>query len=95
MSKLFNSKANTLPVKMAMTKDVDQVDSLSGINLVIDSNAGKDFDSMSTKSAGSCDKADDINDMSRLIDINDDDDNDLNDGNMLAKSLDFDFLNNW
>lgn len=79
-----------------MTKNVDQVDSLSGINLVIDSSTGKDFDSMSTKSAGSCDKADDINDMSRLIDTNDDDDdNDLDGGSMLGKSLDFDFLNNW
>lgn len=80
---------------MPTAKDVDQVDSLLGINLVIDSSTGKDFDSMSTKSAGSCDKADDINDMSRLINANDDDDNDLNRDSMLGKSLDFDFLNNW
>lgn len=97
MSKLFNSKTNTVPVKMPKPKlSEDQVDSLSGINLVIDTNASKEFDSMSTKSAGSCDKHDDISDRSRLINANDDDDDDdLNVSTILSKPINYDFLNNW
>lgn len=97
MSKLFNSKNNTVPVKKSDIKATERhIDSLAGINLVIDSATHKDFDSMSTKSAGSCDKPDDISDMSRLIDTNDDEiDGDDNVSNILSKPIDYDFLNNW
>lgn len=92
MSKLFNSKTNSVPVKMSKPKvNEDQVDSLSGINLVIETRSkNKDFDSMSAKS----DKPDDISDMSRLIDTNDDDD-ELNVSSILNKPINYDFLNNW
>lgn len=102
MSKLFSGKTNTLPVKMPTNpKSTSKVaDTLSGINLRIDS--GKDFDSMSTKSARSCEKRDEPNDMSRLIDRNDDNDDDgvdepdgLNISILSNQTADYDFLNNW
>lgn len=69
-------------------------DSLAGIDLGIDSNKNKNFDSMSTKSASSS-KPDETSDISRLIDPknDDNDDNDLNE--ILNQSADYDFLNNW
>lgn len=99
MSKLFSSKTNTLPVKFANPKSVPiAADTVDGIHLHI--HASKNFDSMSTKSAGSCGKRDEPNDLSRLIDTNDDDDDDdvRNDnirGNIFNRKADYDFLNNW
>lgn len=97
MSKLFNSKTNTVPVKVSSNpKSTAPVD-ISAIDLGIES--GKEFDSMSTKSAGShVLKTDEHSDRSRLIDNDDDDENvtDANGNKSLADaSLDFDFLNNW
>lgn len=86
MTRLFSGKSNAISVPSQKTAAAP-ITTLSGIDLGIES--GKNFDSMSTKSATSS-KPDDINDMSRLIDANDnDDDDDLN------KSDDYDFLNNW
>lgn len=104
MSKLFNSKTNAVPVKVATNPKIIIADDLSAIDLGIES--GKEFDSMSTRSAGSHElKRDDNSDRSRLIDNNnhdgDDDDDDDNNGNVVKgervsnTQLDFDFLNNW
>lgn len=79
-----------MPVNVPSPKCIAPIDSLSGIDLGIDS--AKNFDSMSTKSATSS-KPDEITDLSRLIDANDNDDDDLS--NILDKSADYDFLNNW
>lgn len=93
MTRLFSGKSNT-PVNVPSPKTAAPLDSLAGIDLGIES--AKNFDSVSTKSAGSS-KPDEINDMSRLIDANDnendDDDNDLD--SIMNKSADYDFLNNW
>lgn len=91
MSKLFNSKNNPVPVKISNPKSIAPIDT-SGIDLVIESS--KDFDSMSTKSAGSREiKADDSSDLCRLIDI-DDEHNEMK-GNQVMEKPDYDFLNNW
>lgn len=92
MTRLFSGKSNTLPVNVSSPKStVKPLDSLSGIDLGIDS--GKNFDSMSTKSATSS-KPDD---MSRLIDVNDgDNDDEDDDGNNILNQVEgYDFLNNW
>lgn len=92
MSKLFNSKNNTVPVKIPNPKSIAPIDT-SGIDLGIESSKG--FDSMSTKSAGSREiKADDSSDLCRLIDV-DDEDNEMKTNKMLEESADYDFLNNW
>lgn len=83
MTRLFSGKSNT--VNVPSPKTAAPLDSLSGIDLGIES--AKNFDSMSTKSAASS-KPDEMNDMSRLID-----DDDLN--SIMNKSADYDFLNNW
>lgn len=92
MTRLFSGKSNTMPVNVPSLKSTQPIDT-SGIHLGIDS--GKNFDSMSTKSASSS-KPDEINDMSRLINAHDDDDDDeTNSNNILNTSDDYDFLNNW
>lgn len=90
MTRLFSGKSSTMPVNVPSPKSKVPLDSLSGIDLGIES--AKNFDSMSTKSAGSS-KPDEINDMSRLIATNDDDEDE--DMNILNQSADYDFLNNW
>lgn len=91
-----------MPVKVATNPKIVIADDLSAIDLGIES--GKEFDSISTKSAGSHElKADDRSDRSRLIDNNDDDDDNDDDTNgdgvkpeqIINTQLDFDFLNNW
>lgn len=95
MTRLFSGKSNTMHVNVPSPKATAAIDSLSGIDLGIETS--KNFDSMSTKSATSS-KPDEANDLSRLIvendgDDDDDDDNDSNDN--LNTSADYDFLNNW
>lgn len=95
MTRLFSSKSNTMPVNVPSPKSTVPVDSLSSIDLGIEST--KHSDSMSTKSATSS-KPDDVNDLSRLIDAHDHDDDDDNDkdlNHILNQSADYDFLNNW
>lgn len=92
MTRLFSGKTNSMQVNAVPSpkSTVVPLDSLAGIDLGIESN--KNFDSMSTKSAGSS-RPDDINDMSRLIDVNDDDEHEMN--NILNEVEGYDFLNNW
>lgn len=93
MSKLFNSKSNAVPVKMSSNHTVAMPVDMSGIDLGIESE--KNFDSMSTKSAGSRELK--ASDRSRLIDNDDDEDgdNENDEDDDRNNQLDFDFLNNW
>lgn len=92
MTRLFSGKSSTMPMNVPSPKSKVPLDSLAGIDLGIES--VKNFDSMSTKSAGSS-KPDEITDMSRLIsNTNNDDDDDDDDSNDVL-TTDYDFLNNW
>lgn len=82
-----------MPVKVSPNQTLTIPVDMSAIDLGIESE--KNFDSMSTKSAGSRELK--ASDRSRLIDNDDDedDDNANDDDNDLKNPLDFDFLNNW
>lgn len=104
MSKLFNSKSNTLGICPILPKNVDSnSDAGSTRNpSEIRISLTQDFDSLSTKSAHSDEKTEPT-DQSRLIAHKDDedDDDDSDDGGNYQKSNNFDipsgydFLSNW